>query len=418
MTRSSKLSRLVSVVCTTLLLVLTGISQTPSSKEAPTGFDNQTNGMVPQSVHHEDGATFFSEVDTNASGLGPLFNGTSCNGCHSGPVMGGGSNTLELRAGHLDSKGNFANPTVSINGGSDTISGRSLINTFAICPQAQETVSSTETIRAPRISVNTLGDGFVEAIPDSTLLRIAQRQRWTTGGQIHGQPIQVDVLEAPGVKRVGRFGWKDQQASLLSFAADAYLNEQGITSHLLKADVTSVCDNVADPEDNTKDSRGFFDIEHFARFIRATKAPPRDPVIASQPDAIKGAVLFERIGCSQCHVSSITTAPPGTKINGNTFTIPEALGNKIIHPYSDFLLHNVGTGDGIVQNGGQSSANKVRTPPLWGLRKRTQLMHDGGSLSYRDAVLRHSGEASRVLFSFRRLSSTEQSQLLKFLASL
>src|SRR5207244_3545849 len=155
----------------------------------------------------------------------------------------------------------------------------------------------------------------------------------------------------------------------------------GITSPLQPNDNTSngntvvngvaVNDGVADPENDGTD------VDAFANFMRATKAPPRDGVLAATSDAQAGSTLFNQVGCAVCHVRSITTAPPGTVINQGAFTVPAALGNKIIHPFSDFLLHNVGTGDGIVQNGGQGTRNMVRTAPLWGMRSRDRLMHDG-----------------------------------------
>jgi CxxC motif-containing protein (DUF1111 family) len=129
-------------------------------------------------------------------------------------------------------------------------------------------------------------------------------------------------------------------------------------------------------------------------------------------------VLFNQVGCNICHVTSITTSPAGTVINGGAFTVPAALGNKIIHPYSDFLLHNVGTGDGIVQNGGQSTANKMRTAPLWGVRTRDRLMHDGESLTRSEAILRHAGEATGVINNYRSLSVTQRNQIATFLNSL
>ena len=100
------------------------------------------------------------------------------------------------------------------------------------------------------------------------------------------------------------------------------------------------------------------------------------------------------------------------------FSIPEALGNKVIHPYGDFLLHDVGTGDGIVQNGPPDTANKLRTAPLWGLRTRDRLMHDGFSTSRNEAILRHRGEASSVTRSYLRLTEKQKHQLLTFLNSL
>jgi CxxC motif-containing protein (DUF1111 family) len=169
---------------------------------------------------------------------------------------------------------------------------------------------------------------------------------------------------------------------------------------------------VPEPEDEGED------VEIFASFMRATKAPPRNTALASTAEAQAGEILFNNIGCALCHVSTIITAPPGTHINGGMFNVPEALGNKRIHPYSDFLLHDIGTGDGIVQNGGQSTRNKVRTAPLWGLRTRSRFMHDGETKALSDAILRHDGEAAGVIEEYKDLSKDEQNQLLTFLGSL
>jgi CxxC motif-containing protein (DUF1111 family) len=268
------------------------------------------------------------------------------------------------------------------------------------------------------MSTNTLGLGFVEAINSNTLVAIANNQPSQSGGLIAGQVIQVPMFEAVGAVRVGRFGWKNQQASLLSFSADAYLNEMGITNRFLTTENTSLGSSVAafdkipDPEDTDND------IDAFASFIRSTKAPPRDAVVAATPDAIAGATLFNQIGCTVCHVASITTSAPGTSINGGAFIVPAALGNKIIHPYSDFLLHDIGTGDGIVQNGGQSTANKLRTVPLWGVRTHSRHMHDGQTLTFNESILRHGGEARGVTNNYRSLSAAQQNQIIAFLKSL
>jgi len=103
---------------------------------------------------------------------------------------------------------------------------------------------------------------------------------------------------------------------------------------------------------------------------------------------------------------------------GGVLAVASALGDRLIHPFSDFLLHNVGTGDGIVQNGGPSTRNKLRTSPLWGVRTRNQLVHDGQSLSFNNAILRHGGEASLVINSYRRLNDAQRNQLITFLRSL
>src|SRR5262249_4167419 len=149
-----------------------------------------------------------------------------------------------------------------------------------------------------------------------------------SGGVIAGQVIQVPVLESPGANRVGRFGWKNQHASLLSFSSDAYLNEIGITNRFNPTENTSLgrsvaaFDTVADPEDVDND------IDTFANFMRATKAPPRDAALATTSDAIAGSNLFNQIGCGICHTPAITTAAVGTSINGGALIVGAALGNK------------------------------------------------------------------------------------------
>jgi CxxC motif-containing protein (DUF1111 family) len=257
----------------------------------------------------------------------------------------------------------------------------------------------------------------VESIDDNALISIANGQPNLSNGEIQGEAIQVPILEAPGQTRVGRFGWKDQHGSLLSFTADAYLNEMGITSRLKPTDFTTVCKSKADPED-TPDALGMANIDHFAQFMRGTKVPPRDSTLSATADAQAGQKTFENIGCNICHVESITTAPAGTPLNGGTFMVPDALGNKIIHPFSDFLLHDIGTGDGIVQAGPQDTAAKLRTAPLWGLRMKARFMHDLESLTLENAIARHGGEAKHVKRSFQNLTASEKKQVIAFLMTL
>jgi CxxC motif-containing protein (DUF1111 family) len=410
-----------------------------SVTEAPSGFTTPTLGLtvgpngelignpgsqsVSNGIAEPPGDTFaldqtqFERRHDASTGLGPVFNATSCAECHQNGVSGAASQFTEVRAGHKDANGNFVNPTVVINGGADTISGRSIINDRAICPQVQEHVPDSEDIRTLRAVLNTLGDGFVEAVDDRTFLAIAANQPAESNGMIHGEAIQVPILEAPGTTGVGKFGWKDQDPTILSFSGDAYLNEMGVTNRLKPKDVTSVCKVTSDPED-TPDSLGLADIDHFAQFIRGTQVPPRDAALAATPDAIAGQYLFKTIGCSTCHVDTLVTDRPGAVINGGSYTVPEALGNKIIHPYGDFLLHDVGTGDGIVQAGPQDTANKLRTVPLWGLHVKSRFMHDNTSLTLFDAIQRHAGEARQVTSRFNGLTPQEQQQLITFLRSL
>ena len=409
------------------MIAQSGTSEAPAGFSTPTGCPTtnippgvtacQSNGLAETGDNtFAVGQSHFEEEETVADGLGPVYNDKSCANCHQNPVTGGISQITEFRAGHLDGNGNFVAPTVTINNGANTIGPRSLINDRAICPQATERITSQETITTFRTTTNTLGDGFVEAIDSNTLFNIAQNQPGQSGGQIAGEFIQVPVSEANNAVRGGRFGWKNQQASLLSFAADAYVNEMGVTSRLQPTDTTNVCKTTTDPEDPFVN--GLEDIDHFAFFMRATKVPPRDTALAATSDAQTGQQLFNQVGCNICHVASITTAPPGTVINGGAFTVPAALGNKVIHPYSDFLLHDVGTGDGILQNGPADTRNKMRTAPLWGVRTRMRLMHDGENHLRNDAILRHAGEATFVINNYRSLTTTQKNQLITFLNSL
>lgn len=405
--------------------------QSPVLTEAPAGFDTPTlikhpgsasfnNGIVePTGDSYALDQTIYELQHDVTTGLGPLYNGRSCAECHQNPVSGGSSQFTELRIGH-NVNGTFVNPTVPIGDGAATIAGRSLLNDRAVVPEAQEHIPVTENIRALRAALNTLGDGFVEAIDDSTLIAISTAQSKLTGGRIQGEAIEVPVLEAPGQTRIGRFGWKDQHSSLLSFIGDAYLNEMGVTNRLRPHDTVAngtFGKITPDPED-LPDDLGLADIDHFAQFIRGTRVPPRDTALAATPAARQGETIFNTIGCAICHAPTLVTAPPGTVIDGGMFTVPPALGNKIIHPFSDYLLHDVNTGDGIVQNAPADTANKLRTAPLWALRERPRYMHDLRSLTLENAIERHGGEAADVTQIFRELSDSDRQALFTFLHSL
>ena len=387
--------------------------------EAPTGFDNLTNGFTEQGPDFEtlneetvvalrsfnDNRFIFEEAEKIHDGLGPTYNAQSCRECHQNVVTGGASQVAELRSGRTQD-GQFFESL-----------GGTLIHSRATHPNIVEQITPEDNTRTFRISTNTLGNGFVESIANSTLLAIRDKQP----ENIRGTAVMVPVLEAGSKARIGRFGWKGQHASLVSFSADAYLNEMGITNPLFPEENTSNgryvgygsgYDPVPEPEDDG------VDVVAFADFMRSTKAPSRGPITA---DVSAGEALFNNIGCAVCHTPSITTARAGTKINGGEFPVPKALGNKIIHPYTDFLLHDIGTGDGIPVlplPEYAATANQMRTAPLWALRTRNRLMHDGLSMTKQEAIQRHAGQAAEVTQKYNALSDTEKNQLLAFLDSL
>jgi CxxC motif-containing protein (DUF1111 family) len=210
----------------------------------------------------------------------------------------------------------------------------------------------------------------------------------------------------------------------------------GITSRLFPDEVTKLCNTATEPNDKPGPD-GLSDVDHFARFVRTSKAPARDSRLAATAAAKRGSELFDKIGCAVCHVRTLTTAAAGTKINGGAYTIPAALGGKTFHPFGDFLMHDVGTGDGVVipvvehyaraarqmprecsPESFQRTRNRVRTAPLWGVRLRPRLMHDAASLTFVDAILRHRQEAEQASQRFRHLKRNDQEAIIEFLSSL
>jgi CxxC motif-containing protein (DUF1111 family) len=406
--------RLVTDGLVVLLVLAAPVMYAIAATEAPAGFDNLTNGFESQTQFDLDKDNF-SEVEEIADGLGPVYNAQACRECHQNPVTGSSSQILELRAG-------------STSGGvfTDHIGG-SLINNRAIDASIQERLLGTDTTITSRASLSILGDGFVEALPDTFFT--GARTTQSNAGLNPGTIINVAIPEGPaGTTRIGRFGWKNQQASLLAFSADAYVNEMGITSPLQPTENTSngvsvtsfnTANGVPAIQDAATVTNPFgTDVAAFTNFMRSTKVPPRDTALAATPDAVAGASIFHSIGCDLCHVTSGTTVAAGTVLNGGKYTVGAAIGSKTFHPYSDFLLHNVGTGDGIVQNGGSVSRNMVRTPPLWGLRTRNVLLHDGEPITRNNAILAHFGDANPVIINYINLSLTQQNQLISFLNSL
>jgi CxxC motif-containing protein (DUF1111 family) len=400
-------------------------AQTSGPTEAPTGFRVESNGFAEEFCLNQDALTNspnspeipddecnfdaaveeFTGPETTADGLGPIFNGNGCGECHiANQTLGATSQIVERRAGFWNGSTFTDHP------------GGSLIQDRAFDPGDQELVIPASTnVIALRSTLSVMGDGFVEAISNTTLQNIAAAQPSAQRGQL----INVPVLEFPGATRLGRFGHKNQQASLVSFSADAYLNEMGITSPLQPTENTSNGRTPVFPPDAPDgiDDEGV-DVELFALFMRSTLAPPVDPARAATPDAQAGSAIFNTIGCAVCHTRTIVTAAPGTLINGGAMRVSRALGDKIIHPFSDFLLHDVGTGDGIVQNGGNSTRNKIRTAALWGLRARGRFMHDGLTFSVEDAIARHGGQAATARSNFNAQSAGNKKRLIAFLMSL
>ena len=248
-----------------------------------------------------------------------------------------------------------------------------------------------------------------------SIARLAESSSTKITGRVHW----VAALEdAPGsAKRVGRFGWKCQIATVLSFSASAATNELGFTNHLLPTEAApngnrallEKCDSVPDPEDRP-DSSGFTYVDRVTHFQRYLAAPPQTP-----RSGMRGEQVFDRIGCAACHVPAWRTADDPS--------LEAALRHRLFKPYSDFLLHDMGRlGDGIVQ--GDATGREFRTTPLWGFRFRFPVLHDGrvSGVTSAERAIRcieaHDGEAEPSVRAYRELGKQERNQLIAFLDSL
>lgn len=370
----------------------------PEGDERRPQFGAPLPGLTRRELQEfNDGKDDFEGVETEASGLGPIFNNTSCVICHIAPAVGGGGVINVTRFGSTEN-GVF-NPLALLGG--------SLLQDHEINAVLHEVVPPEANVVAQRNTTPLFGAGLVEAIPDAEILRNVRRQ------PVDGVLGKVSRVQdaATGQSLIGRFGWKAQQATLLSFSGDAYLNEMGITNRLFpvenapngNAQLLSQFDTVADPED-TQGPDGKADIDRLAEFMRWLAPPPRLPLNAS---AAAGRNTFQNIGCALCHVPVMRT---GQNRSG-------ALRNKEVWLYSDLLLHDMGAlGDGIAQ--GPADVRDMKTAPLWGLRASAPYLHDGRAATVDEAIQAHDGEAKASKDRYLKLTKQQLQQLLDFLGTI
>ena len=296
------------------------------------------------------------------------------------------------------------------NGVFDPLStlGGSLLQNSAISAAAAEVIPRQANVIARRQSTPIFGAGLIEAIPEATLL---QNEARPSVDGIRGKAARI-VDIASGQNAIGRFGWKAQQATLLAFSGDAFLNEMGITNRLFpkenapngKAAVLAQFDKVAEPETAVDPVTGKSEVDRAADFMRLL-APP--PTLAPSASSVAGSAIFRGIGCAQCHVPSMTTGPNAVA----------ALSQKQVFLYSDLLLHDMGTlGDGIAQ--GAAGTREMKTAPLWGLRLSAPYLHDGRAGTVDQAIRAHEGEGSVPRNRYNQLTPLQRQQFLDFLNSI
>ena len=367
------------------------------------------HGLTPlQMQRFLNGQTDYNHVFVPIEGLGPCFNKESCGNCHNNPLGGPGSQTV-TRFGLADKSG--FDPLASLGG--------SLLQALAISPSCLEVVPPEANVTSPRVTNGAQGYGLIEAIPDADLLANRDAQPLALRGVAHMVGAFEDRPTAP--LRVGRFGWKAQVATILTFSADASLNEVGLTNRFVTAEnapngnlaLLASCDTRPDPEDGP-DGEGLHFIDRVTHFQRYLTQPPQTP-----RSGMSGEAIFNAIGCNVCHTPSFTTS--------NSASLETALRNKVIRPYSDFLLHNMGiNADFIVQ--GEGTEFLLKTPPLWGVRKRDPMWHDGrvaaGTFASRinAAIALHNGggaaQGGASALAYAALVQSDKDKVIAFLDSL
>ena len=396
MRRTNHKTTFVLVAATGVLILL--LAQRRTASQSRENLTNPLPGLTSaQLVAFNDGLEEFEEVDTIEEGLGPVFNGKSCAECHAVPSTGGSEPNVgvarETRISRI-LKGRFdpLDGSVSVDRGGQLLQQRAIA--VEGCTLTGEVVPPEATLVSSRNSTPLFGAGLIEAIPERTIL----------GNQGNGgRPNYVSNPDT-GTTALGRFGWKAQVATVHQFAGDAYLNELGITNPSFPHEnrpqgqpIQPGCDTVLDPEDDGENVTAFTD------FMRFLAPAPRGPITLQVQ---RGEKVFSEIGCASCHVPKMMTGRNSVA----------ALSNKPVNLFSDLLLHDVGTGDGIKQ--GLATGNDFRTAPLWGLSRRGRFMHDASSNKIEDAIQRHRVESQNARDGFVGLPQSDHDALLAFLGSL
>ena len=344
---------------------------------------------------------FNDDVFTKETGLGPLFVATSCGTCHAGDGKGHPFTTL-IRFGQSD----------TTNGNQFLQFGGPQLQQRAIPGFLPEQIPAGATHAAFTPPANT-GLGFLDAVPDATILALSDPND-ADGDGISGRPnwihpptyisLRLNSIAQNG-KYIARFGKKAAAYDLLQQTANAYNQDMGITSSYEPKDTYT-----GQPIDAEVIKQTVLNVVFYLKTLK-------EPIQRNQDDAdvVSGKQIFTTTGCYKCHTPTLQTG----------YSPIAPLSNKIIHPYSDLLLHDMGNelNDGYTE--GTALPQEWRTPPLWGLglSKKSQggeyfLLHDGRAKSIEQAIDIHGGEGSKSKNNFQQLSATDKVKLVKFLESL
>lgn len=431
------------------------------------------SGTPLEGLTKEELANFYTSQQkfmhqfTVKEGLGPLFNDQSCFACHGSPGMAGGPGTdlvktqctrIARRKPHtfaaklpksramtdvysidIDDMTQFGGPVLARKSVTTEFASLFADPNGAILPP---TVPSEAEFVSTRQAGQLFGAGLLQAVPDDTLDKIQRKQRKEfplVAGRCAALLNQYQEQQS-----YGRFGWKAQHHSLLSFTIEAMQMEMGITTppEPLMKTTSALGDTIPAltaqlPKNPENDGRLACELAYYMALL----APPARGEIT--PDATAGEGVFTKLGCAVCHMPSLTTAdkvmipaPDGTlpdvpslkskhgplwyleKDAAVKLVEVKALEHKELRAYTDLLIHKLGSklADGIPQ--GVGGGDYWRTTPLWGLRNRRFLLHDGRTTDLNEAIEAHGGQAQQSVDAYQKLGAAEKEQLMQFLHSL
>jgi len=349
------------------------------------------------------GRVVFQTEFTPETGLGPLFNATSCASCHEQPVVGGGGSNdgeggedIEIHATTFQYGTAQCDDLAAVGG---PVIQKQLTPAFSeYMHLTSEPIPATATDSGHRTTPDLFGFGLLDAVPEAEILALADPLD-RNGDGISGRPNRT----ADG--RLGRFGRKAQVATLREFNTDAFVMEMGVTNPGNQTEQTIGGEPLPPGIDPLPEPEiGAARLAAADAFVRFLAPPPRGPLSFA---AARGALLFRSVGCASCHVPALVTGA-----NPNP-----ALRFRVVRAFTDLLLHDMGPDLADICLG-QALPSEFRTEPLMGLRFASTFLHDGRAATIRQAIELHGGEALGARNRFLQLTELEKYALVKFLKTL
>jgi CxxC motif-containing protein (DUF1111 family) len=377
-------------------------------------------------------------------GLGPMFNRVSCAGCHTKDGRGeppanarGPMDSMLLRIS-IPGAGKHGAPN-PVPGYGDQLSERALngVAPEGLAAITYEDVKGTygdgepyvlrkpnyaiinasygplpaDLLISPRVAPQVIGLGLLEAVPDETLMALADPGD-ADGDGVSGRVNRVwdSVTNTPAI---GRFGWKAGQPTLLNQNTGAALGDIGLTSavHPSENCATEQTGCVAAINGGMPELTDEF-VEKLTLYTASLAVPAQRNSTDAQ--VRNGGELFRALGCAACHMPTLRSGK---------HNLPE-ISNQVFHPFTDLLLHDMGENLADNRPDFEASGSEWRTPPLWGLglvpvvNGHQFLLHDGRANGFAEAILWHGGEAEAAKENFRNAPKTEREALIAFLQSL